>query len=126
MSELHQLLNNGAFWTFLGTITVAYFGYKVALVPYLKDQKRKKIINGDIDSRVPPMPHLNVKKVSSFDELKEVVGVLQKELERKDKVMQEQDIRYREELMRAYGRIDDLYQELDKVKQRLSRARIGE
>jgi hypothetical protein len=62
------LLNNPAFWGFLGTFVVAYFGYKQVIKKTPAGIARQK-----------------VKNVSSFEELRAVVEVLQNELVKKDK-----------------------------------------
>lgn len=65
---LLALLNNPAFWVFLGTFVTTYFGYK---------QVVKKTPAGIAKQRV--------KNISSFEELRAVVEVLQGELIKKDK-----------------------------------------
>jgi hypothetical protein len=122
MNDFHLLINNGAFWGFMGTVVVAFFGYRGLLVPYIEDQKRKKYTNGNGDGNYK----MNIKRVTSFDELKAVVEILQNELDRKDKMMQRQDERHRIELKGAYTRIDELYEEIDKLKERLHKAHINE
>lgn len=62
------LLNNAAFWGFLGTFVIAYFGYKQVI---------KKTPMGIAKQKV--------KNISSFEELRAVVEVLQGELIKKDK-----------------------------------------
>lgn len=59
-----KLLDNPAFWTFLGIAVTAYFGYKQVIKKYA------------------PKP---IQKASSFEELRAVVEVLQGELIKKDK-----------------------------------------
>lgn len=66
--EISDLLNNPAFWTFLGVFATSYFGYK-AIVSRTPEAKQKAA----------------VKKATSFEELRAVVEVLQQELINKDK-----------------------------------------
>jgi hypothetical protein len=116
-SGFHELLNNAAFWGFLGACVIAFFGYKGAVAPYIFKQRHKHLLNGE--------KRINVKRVTSFDELKAVVEILQKENERKDAALHEQEKRHQSAMQYAYKRIDELYGEIDNLKRRLHEAHIN-
>lgn len=112
MDALSELLNNGAFWAFLGVFSTAYFTYKGLLIPY-RDRQRKA--RGRVD----------VKNVSTFEELKAAIELLQTIAERKDAY-------HAKEVVRLLGRIktledanDLLYTEIEHLKERLRKARIN-
>lgn len=67
-NALSSLVNNPAFWTFLGIFVTAYFGYK---------QVVKKSPAG--------LAKQKVRNANSFEELRAVVEVLQEELVKKDR-----------------------------------------
>lgn len=117
LRQIGQLLNNGAFWVFLGTCVTAFYTYKAAVLPALEERRKKKVLDGN--GRADP------NKATSFEELKAVVEILQRELERKDEA-------HNRELIRAYSRIEavegeneKLYKEIEKLKDRLHRAHIN-
>lgn len=109
MEAIKALLNNGAFWIFLGTCVTAYFTYKGLLLPY---QKRNK-------------PQVMVRNASTFEELKAAVELLQTISERKDK-------QHSTEVSRLLKRIEDLetangelYDQVEHLKDRLRKAHIN-
>ena len=67
-NAIAQLLNNPAFWVFLGTLVTAYYGYKQAVKMTPAGKAKTQARNA-----------------SSFEELRSVVEVLQGELIKKDK-----------------------------------------
>lgn len=122
MNEIHQLLANGYFWGFLGTLATAILGYKSVLAPIIEERRRRQYLASNGNGSASK---ISIKKVTSFDELKAVVEILQGELERKDKA-------HIKELARAYIRIEALetensrlYDDLEQVKDRLHRAKIN-
>lgn len=115
--QVGQLLNNPAFWVFLGTCVTAFFTYKAAIVPIMDERRKQRVT--DSHGKADP------KKATSFDELKAVVEILQGELQRKD-------VAHNNELIRAYTRIEalekdntKLYEEIDHLKARLHKAHIN-
>lgn len=109
MEAIRELFNNPAFWAFAATAISGWFTYKGLFVPY---QNKKK---GKID----------VKNVSTFEELKAAVELLQSLSERKDK-------QHQQEVERLYTRIhnletdnDEMYKELTRLKTRLREAGIN-
>lgn len=122
--QIGELLDNPAFFVFLGTCVTAFFTYKAAVLPMLEQRRKQKVTDGD--GRVDP------KKATSFDELKAVVEILQGELDRKDKAHQN-------ELLRTYTRIESLeksndkltgenvhlFEEVERLKVRLHKAHIN-
>lgn len=115
--QISQLFNNPAFWVFLGTCVTGYFTYRAAVVPLIEERRKRKVT----DEEGNPDP----KKATSFDELKAVVEILQRELVRKDEA-------HSRELIRAYTRIEAVekenercYTEIEKLKDRLHKAHIN-
>lgn len=115
--QIGELLDNPAFFVFLGTCVTGYFTYKAAVLPVLEQRRKQKVTDGD--GKADP------KKATSFEELKAVVEILQGELDRKDKAHQN-------EMIRAYTRIEILektnskmFDEIEHLKDRLHKAHIN-
>lgn len=92
MDSILKLLDNPAFWVFLGTIVTSYLGYKGIVAKNPKSQVKKKIRNA-----------------TSFEELKAVVEVLQNELENKDKRHRSELKQYDDKFDRVEAELRDLY-----------------
>ena len=89
LDYISNLLENPAFWTFLGIFVSSYFGYKAIV---------KKI----------PSPKQKIKNASSFEELRSVVEILQNELEKKDK-------RHRKELENYDLKLEHIRDEMNEI-----------
>ena len=99
-TAIQTLVNNPAFWTFLGIAVTSYFGYK---------QVMKKTPVGKMKA--------DVHNVSSFEELRAVVEVLQGELLKKDKRHKDDTDYILSQLREARSEVGRLTQDLaDSVK----------
>lgn len=112
MEALRELLNNTAFWAFLGVFSTGYFGYKGLLLPYREKQRRR---NGRVD----------VKNVNTFEELKAAIELLQTIAERKDESHVKEVNRLLKRIESLEGANDGLYEEVEHLKERLRKARIN-
>lgn len=91
LDAFHDLINNSAFWLFMGTLVSAVFAYRTAWIPY---RNRNKPVN--------------VAKASSFEELKAAVEILGDVIERQDKA-------HMGEVNRLYKRIGKLEENEDRL-----------
>lgn len=98
MDHLLQLINNPAFWLFLGTFVTAYFGYKGIV--------KKEISNHPIKEAKK-----QIKNATNFDELRAVVEILQGELEKKDERHTLELKQYDDKFARIDAELQDLYVE---------------
>lgn len=92
MDAIIRLLDNPAFWVFLGTLVTAYLGYKSVAAKNPQIQVKKKLRNA-----------------TNFEELKAVVEVLQNELENKDKRHRAELKQYDDKFDRVEAELRDLY-----------------
>lgn len=117
---IKELLNNGAFWGFLGTFSVAYFGYKGLLVPAIEERKKRKAAEGNGYAH-----KINLQRVTTFEELKDVVGILQAELKRRIEDDIEKDKRHAAERQQWSAEVQELREQIEHLKERLRKAHIN-